>query len=227
MSVGTVPDMATQTAAGGGRVVEVPPERLGRWLDNFATRHGGEPLPRPVPGGLRLTAPDGAVAEALLPFGGSPSTSADLRAVASESHRIGLLLARRGAFGAGVADGPVVIISKIERRYVQGRTAAGGWSQQRFARRRDNQARQSAEAAADAVARLLLPERDRIHALVVGGDRRAVEAVLADRRLAPLAAKLGGWFLAVPEPRQAVLADAARLARMVRIRVTEPESGPA
>ena len=39
--------------------------------------------------------------------------------------------------------------SKLDTSYVQGRTAAGGWSQQRFARRRVNQAKAAAEEAAD------------------------------------------------------------------------------
>ncbi len=202
--------------------MEVPPERLVRWLENFAARHGGDPSVRSEPDGLTLVAPDGATARARLPFGGSPSDWPQLVDIASQPRRIGLLLARRGAFGVGIAAGPALVASKVERRYVQGRTAAGGWSQHRFARRRDNQARQSAEAAAEAVARLLLPESDRLHALVVGGDRQAVDATLADRRLAPLAAKVAGWFLSVPEPRQSVLVDAVTLSRMVRIRVTEP-----
>ncbi|HEX6077383.1 MAG TPA: acVLRF1 family peptidyl-tRNA hydrolase [Micromonosporaceae bacterium] len=219
--------MGTRAAAGGGRLVEVPPERLVRWLENFAARHGGAPSTTPGPGGLSLAAPDGATAEAWLPFGGSPAEWEELVALASEPRRIGLLLARRGGFAAGIADGATLTASKVERRYVQGRTAAGGWSQQRFARRRANQARQGADAAADAVARLLLPESDRLHALVVGGDRQAVDAVLSDRRLAPLAAKVAGWFLTVPEPRHSVLTDAARLARVVRIRVIEPASASA
>ena len=32
--------MAARPAAGGGRWVDVAPERLTRWLENFATRHG-------------------------------------------------------------------------------------------------------------------------------------------------------------------------------------------
>jgi peptide subunit release factor 1 (eRF1) len=56
-----------------------------------------------------------------------------------------------------VADGGRLTASKVDRQYVQGRTAAGGWSQQRFARRRDNQARAAAADGVDLVVRLLLP----------------------------------------------------------------------
>ncbi len=200
----------------------MPPERLHRWLDNFASRHGGQPVAEPVSGGLRFTAPDGVLAECELPFGGAPVDRAGLIAEAEAARRIGLLLARRGAYAVGIADGTKLVKSKVDRRYVQGRTAAGGWSQHRFARRRDNQARQSAEAAAGEAARVLLPESDMLYAVVLGGDRQAVEAVLADRRLAPLAGKVAGWFLTVPEPRQAVLADAIGLARALHIRIVEP-----
>ncbi len=213
--------MATRPAAGGGRIVEVPPERLRRWLDNFAERHGGVPAAEPMPDGLRLVAADGGIAECVLPFGGSAADPDELVAAAERPRRIGLLLARRGAFGVGIADGPSLVTSKIERRYVQGRTAAGGWSQQRFARRRDNQARQSAGAAAEVAARVLLPELDSLVAVVLGGDRQAVDAVLADRRLGPVADKVGGWFLPVAEPRREVLADAVGLARQVHIRLLD------
>jgi hypothetical protein len=112
----------------------------------------------------------------------------------------------------------------VDSYYVQGRTAAGGWSQQRFARRRANQAQAAATAAADLATRVLLPAAGRLAALVTGGDRKAVDAVLDDRRLAPLAALRSPRLLDVPEPRHAVLVEAARRARSVRIRLLEPPS---
>ena len=80
-------------------------------------------------------------------------------------------------------DAPVE--SKVGQRHVQGRTKAGGQSQQRFARRRDNQARQAYEAAADHAARILggLPRGSLV---VTGGDHAAVDEVLADPRLSGL-----------------------------------------
>jgi hypothetical protein len=122
----------------------------------------------------------------------------------------------------GVVEGGALVASKVDSRYVQGRTAAGGWSQQRFARRRENQARAAAGDAADLVARLLLPRAAGLAALVAGGDRRAVDAVLADSRLAPVAALRAERFLEVPEPKLAVLEAAVRQARSVRIRLVDP-----
>jgi hypothetical protein len=110
----------------------------------------------------------------------------------------------------------------VDTFYVQSRTAAGGWSQQRYARRRVNQAKAAAEEAADLAVRLLVPRLDDLAALVAGGDRRTVEAILMDPRLAGVAERRASRFLAVAEPRLAVLEEAAGLARQVRILVQDP-----
>jgi hypothetical protein len=219
--------MGSRPAAGGGRWVEVDPGRLARWLDGFADRHGaaGGRGPRVTlqAYGLRVTAADGALAELHRPPG-APAVD-DLASFVAEAvrpRRIGLVLARRGAVAVGLAEGERLVESKVETRYVQGRTAAGGWSQQRFARRRENQARASADQAGEVVARLLLPAARTLAAVVAGGDRRTVDAVLADRRLAPLAALRDERLLEVPEPRLAVLREAVTAARAVRIRLLDP-----
>ncbi|MCZ7436521.1 acVLRF1 family peptidyl-tRNA hydrolase [Micromonospora sp. WMMC241] len=211
--------MSSRPAAGGGRWVEVDPARVTRWVEGFADRHG-PPTTTALGYGLLLTAPDGATAELHTPPGARQA--ADLEAfagVAAAPRRLGLLLARKGAVAVGVADGTELVTSKVDTRYVQGRTAAGGWSQQRFARRRDNQARAALGDAADLAVRLLLPAAGTLTALVCGGDRRAVDTVLADRRLAPLAAVRAERLLDVPEPRHAVLVAAVAAARAVHILV--------
>jgi peptide subunit release factor 1 (eRF1) len=139
-----------------------------------------------------------------------------LALAANTPSKIGLLLARRGGYAVGVAEGDKLISSKVDTKYVQGRTAAGGWSQQRFARRRDNQARRVWNAAADAAVRVLLPAVP-LSGLVCGGDRRAVDEILADPRLSSLAAVRAEHFLDVPEPRLVVLENAVARARAVRI----------
>jgi VLRF1 release factor-like protein len=203
----------------GYRWVEVDPERLPRWLDGFAERHG--PAGSSVEAGaVVLVAADGERATLYPPPGAPPPVDlADLVARAPAPRRIGLLLARRGGYAVGLAAGPALLESKVDSRYVQSRTAAGGWSQQRFARRRDNQARAAAEQAAGAAARLLVPAAAGLSTVVTGGDRRFVDEVLADARLAPLRALRSERFLAVPDPRLAVLQAAVRSARAVRIRL--------
>jgi Actinobacteria/chloroflexi VLRF1 release factor len=218
-------DRTGRPAAGGGRWVEVAPERLQRWLAGFAQRHG-EPSASVQGDTVCLRAPDGAVAELHPPPGvPAPATPAELVAQVQVPRRLGLLLARQAAVAVGIAEGDRLTESKVETSYVQGRTAAGGWSQQRFARRRANQGRAAASSAADTVARLLLPHAQRLDALVTGGDRRAVDAVLADRRLAGLLGLRTDRFLTVGEPGRAVLERAIAAARSVRIRLEEPPPG--
>ena len=210
--------MGGRTAAGGGTWVEVAPERLPRWLANFERRHG--PYREE---GLTLLAEDGATAEWRTPPGvREVTTLADLVREAGLPRRLGLLLARKGAVAVGVADGAELVASKVDTHYVQGRTAAGGWSQQRFARRRVNQAKAAAADGAGIVERLLLPEVRTVAALVTGGDRTAIDAVLAAPRLAPVAALRAERVLDVPEPRHAVLVSAVAAARAVSVLVREP-----
>lgn len=210
--------MVERAAAGGGKWVDVAPERLPRWLENFGRRHGTYHEE-----GLILTAPDGATAELCMPPGADPVTSvSELISVAREPRRLGLLLARKGAVAVGITDGEKLVTSKVDTHYVQGRTAAGGWSQQRFARRRDNQAKAAASDGAGIAGRILLPEIRSLTALVTGGDRAAVDAILAAPPLAALAGLRTGRMLEVPEPRHAVLVAAVAAARAVPILIHEP-----
>jgi hypothetical protein len=209
--------MAERAAAGGGKWVDVAPERLDRWLENFVGRHGAY---RET--GLTLVAEDGAAAELYAPPGvPAVETVAELVAAARAPRRLGILLARKGAVAVGIADGPELVASKVDTHYVQGRTAAGGWSQQRFARRRDNQAKAAAADGAGIVGRLLLPSVRELAALVTGGDRSAIDMILAVPQLAPVAALRAGRILDVPEPRHAVLVSAVAGARAVPILIRE------
>ncbi|MEH1130607.1 acVLRF1 family peptidyl-tRNA hydrolase [Micromonospora sp. CPCC 206061] len=221
--------MGGRPAAGGGRWVEVDPARLAKWIDGFASRHGP---PRSIIIGyaVRMTAPDGTTAD-LHPPPGAPAPAAvhapdvDLAGfltAVTAPRRIGLLLARAGAVAVGVADGDRLVASKVETRYVQGRTAAGGWSQQRFARRRANQAKASANEAVDLAVRVLLPAASSLAALVCGGDRRTIDTILSDPRLAPLGRLRADRHLPVAEPRHAVLLEAVTQSRAIHILVRDP-----
>jgi Peptide chain release factor 1 (eRF1) len=204
------------------RLVQVAPERLAGWLERFATRHGA-PVVTSSPQVVRLDAPDGAVASVELPWGALPGRDpiAELIADAERPRLVGALIVRRRAHAVGIFDGPDLVIGRHAGHYVQGRTKAGGWSQQRYARRRANQAGHAfAEAAAD-VAELLLPEAGRLEALVAGGDATAVAEVLARSDFEPLRRLRVGPVHATPDPNATILAGFGQQLRQVRIRLNE------
>jgi hypothetical protein len=170
-----------------------------------------------------LTAADGAIAEIGVPFPPLTGTGlADLFTHVARERRVGVLLVRRGGYAAGVFVGARLESSKVGSAYVQGTTKAGGWSQQRFARRRANQASAAFAEAADVAARVL--GHATLDALVVGGDRPAVRAVLADPRLASAAELVTEPWLTVKDPKLRVLESTPEQFRAVRITVTDPET---
>ena len=206
------------------RTVEVAPERLARWLDGFKQRHGGPLRWQVRPDRLTATAGDGAQADCEVPFPPlhAREPGVDLVASALEERRVGVLLVRLGGFAAGVFQGTDLVTSKVASRPVHGRNAAGGQSQQRFARRREGQVRVALAEAADTAVRILGPNAAELDAVVTGGDRRAVSAVLADPRLAPLQPLVVPRVLDVPDPRLRVLRATPAQFRAVRIRLTDP-----
>jgi hypothetical protein len=224
-------------AAGGGRWLEVAPERIARWVAGFGERHGGLAEIGRGAEVVHFRAADGALAECHVPFPPLPAAEpyaeavaepdpepdavAALAAHAAADRLVGVILVRLGGFAVGVFDGPRLQASKVGSRLVHGRSAAGGQSQQRFARRREKQARQALAAAADTAAAVLGPYADRLDAVVLGGDRRAVDGLRADTRLAPLFARATGRFLTVPDPRLAVLERTPQQFRAIRIRLTD------
>lgn len=207
----------------------VPTGRLGRWVDNFSARHDGCTL-SVADRALAGVGGDASTFTARLPFDrsydGPPEVGAFVEACAPPGHW-GMLLVRKGGFAVARLEGAQIVESKVGQRHVQGRTKAGGQSQQRFARRRDNQARQAYEAAAGHAVRILGEFEQRLRSaagspeivLVTGGDHDAVAAVLADPRLRRLAERVVEPFLSVPDPRRSVLEGAIAEAGSVRMSV--------
>jgi hypothetical protein len=193
-----------------------------------------------------FTAPDGAVAQCHPPFPESlspplaapglaspaltspaPAAIAEqLAAHARTPRTVGVLLVRLGGYAAGVFTGypPELADAKAGARPVHGRSAAGGWSQQRFARRREKQANEALEAAAN-TAVAIFGRAPRLDAVVLGGDKRAMAELRGDPRLARYLALATERFLTVPDPKRSVLLDTPRLFTAVRIRITQPSSG--
>ncbi|MDN5894302.1 MAG: hypothetical protein L0H93_09775 [Nocardioides sp.] len=193
----------------------LPAARVDRWIANFGARHVGHTL-SVTHGALTGMGGDGSTFEAHLPFGAAydgPPEPAAFAAAMTAPDVWGMLLVRKGGFAIARLTGEHIVESKVGQRHVQGRTKAGGQSQQRFARRRGNQARQAYEAAAEHAARIL----GGVRSVVTGGDHAAVDEVLADRRLASLTV-VEPW-LPVPDPRRSVLEGAVRDACSVRMTV--------
>ena len=208
--------------SGGGqqqapsRRATVPAARLGGWVDRFTAGHGGAPdLRRDTDGRPLLVAPDGTVAVCDLVVDDlrAYDDAAGLVAWAQRPHPYALLLVRRGGWAVALVEGVRVGASRVGTRYVQGRTKAGGWSQQRYARRRARQADSVVDAAVSAAAELLgsqpddRPSGQRL--LVTGGDRLLLRDTLAGLARTGARLTVAARRLDVPDPRRRVLDEAA------------------
>jgi hypothetical protein len=221
-------------AGSGAKWIDVSAERFPGWIDSFARRHGESASPGTSLAGepVTFTAADGAVAECHPPFAESfavpdcdqgGGVTAAIAAHARVPRTVGVLLVRLGGYAAGVFTGypPELADAKVGSRLVHGRSAAGGWSQQRFARRREKQANEALEAAAG-TALAVFGRGPSLDAVVLGGDKRAMAELRDDPRLAPYLALATERFLTVPDPKRAVLEGTPKLFTAVRIRLTEP-----
>ena len=191
-------------------------------------------------------AADGAVAECHVPFPPLPAPSGDLArdelvgrepgasaarmaAHAMADRTVGVLLVRLGGYAAGVFTGTDqhLVVSKVGSRLVHGRSAAGGQSQRRFARRREKQASEALGAAADTAAGVFGPYSGKLDAVVLGGDKRAMSGLADDPRLRSFLDLAVDRFLTVPDPRLVVLKGTPRLFTAIRIRLSDPATATA
>ncbi len=213
---------------GPHRWLDVGPERIESWLNAFADRHGvATSNVEPGRAVVMVVAEAGCVAECHVPFPPLPvsarGTAAELAAHGGADRTVAVLLVRLGGYAAGVFTGarPQLVASKVGSRLVHGRSAAGGTSQHRFARRREKQAREALEAAADTAVGVFGQFAGRLDALVPGGDKRAMATLRQDPRLGPYFDLAVDRFLTVPDPRLVVLQGTPRMFRAVRIRLAE------
>ena len=212
------------------RFLEVEPRRLPGWVARYTDARGGAVRVTRTAAGLDLLGDDGSRAHLTLldpPAGRDEGPVVDVAAAAAQLAQLAaaprtllVCLVRRGGWTVGVVRESTVLSGSSGRRYVQGTTAAGGWSQQRYARRRSGQAGKLAEDASSAVERVLdvaagLGGGRAPDAVVLGGDKALAQAVLAPTVAA-------GWPrlgpLEVGEPRRVDLEAAA--GRVLAVRVT-------
>src|SRR3977135_4410388 len=125
----------TREVAGGGRAVEVPPDRLEGWVAGFAGRDDGVRTTILRPHEVVVTGGNGTTATAVVPFG-PLEVESTFNGLAVEplithvrrSRRIGRWLVRLGGHSLGLAKDGRVFVSRTDRHLVHGRSAAGGWS---------------------------------------------------------------------------------------------------
>ena len=211
------------------RTLDIGPERLERWVTGFGERPGGAQWSA-TGDAMQLAAADGATASLAVPFPPLPTgwaaSEQPVAAIvnhASAPRVLAILLVRLGGYAAGVFDGDELIASKVGSRQVHGRSAAGGWSQHRFARRREGQVKVALAKAADTAVEVVLPLLSRLDAVVTGGDRQALQVVLADARLKRLRPLVTTRILDVPDPRARVLRNSLQASRAIRVTLSEPE----
>ena len=205
-------------------VVGVPLRRLPGWLEGFAARHGDwAATPSSDPNGWAVVAADAARAQVVVPtwLESQDLGPFDPEGLAELAPAFGVLLLRRAGYAVAAFEGGTVAEKKVGTRHIHGRTAAGGWSQQRYARRRDNEADEIVGSAAEHVDRILGPRPD-LQFLVTGGDRPLLNAALkaVDPRLAALPI---GAHLGVGTPDAKMLAVIPDRVLAVQIRVGGPQ----
>jgi hypothetical protein len=186
-----------------------------------------------IPDGFRLESTDGSWARVLspVPIPGWPPdhpgtvdperAAQDLTDLLAEPRVVGVLLIRRGGYAAARLRHGELLASKTGRRRVHGRSAAGGWSQQRFARRRDNQTAELLSAAVGTAREVLVGEPVP-ELLVTGGDRELIRRALDDPGLRPLGDLPRGAHLPIGDPRMAVLREVVKVVQSFQVLVCDP-----
>lgn len=205
------------------RPVSVPLRRLDEWTAGFRRRHGGllvtsmasseDDAPRWLLAGV-----DGERALVSVPAWLTGAVDVDRLAGRPASPRpdayagplFGVLMVRRAGYAAAVFAGGTKLAAKVGKRHIHGRTAAGGWSQQRYARRRGHQADEIVGAAAHAFANIAGPDAEALAVLVTGGDRQllgaARESLGENSRVGRVLAGLPEVHLGIGTPTPQVLA---------------------
>ena len=132
-----------------------------------------------------------------------------LRALLDRKYLLGVVLLRLGGYSVGVFEGDRLLTSKTGTRFVKGRHRAGGQSQRRFERRREEQIRELFDKACS-VARAKFAEYEKqLDYVFLGGDKLTIGSFLKRcEYLQGLAGKTLARVLNVGKPRYDALRDA-------------------
>ena len=113
-----------------------------------------------------------------------------LRALLASEFTVGVALVRLGRYAIAVYEGQRLMVSKTDTRYVKSKHHAGGTSQRRFQRVRENQIHRLYVEAAGVVERQWRPWLDRLDYVALGGEAATVNGFVREcdtlARLAPI-----------------------------------------
>jgi hypothetical protein len=132
-----------------------------------------------------------------------------LRALLTNSYRIGIVLVRLGSYSIGICEGETLILHKTGTGLVHSRHRQGGSSAARFQRRRKDQTYHFLERVGQHTREIFEPYVKKLDYLVYGGARTTIQQLqkqcnflrqFDDRLLPPL--------LEIPDPRFNVLEKA-------------------
>ena len=119
---------------------------------------------------------------------------------------VGVALVRLGRYAVAIYEGRKLAVSKTDTRYVKGKHHAGGTSQRRFQRVRENQIHRLYVEASGVLERQWRPWLDRLDYVALGGEAATVNGFVKEcpvlARLAPITLERR---LDVREPNRASL----------------------
>ena len=131
---------------------------------------------------------------------------APLRALLNADYLVGAALVRLGRYAIAVYQGRQLLVSKTDTRYVKSKHSAGGTSQQRFRRVRENQIHRLYAKASQVLTQQWQPYASRLDYVALGGEAATINGFVKEcpllTRLAPIT--LPGR-LDIREPNRAAL----------------------
>lgn len=145
----------------------------------------------------------------------------------SKNRTVAIVFLRRSGYAIGKAEMGKLVTSKVGSKYVQGQTAAGGWSQKRFARRRETQTNNLLESAKKTTQTLLCSPANskqsfkELDGIVLGGDKNLLAKLLQNSTLLFLTKLPQFPNLEVEAPRLKVLEKAAITVTMFPLQIWE------
>ena len=141
-----------------------------------------------------------------------------LRTMLSAELTIGVALVRLGRYAIAVYEGQRLAVSKTDTRYVKGKHHAGGTSQRRFQRVRENQIHRLYAEASGVLDKQWRPWMHKFDYVALGGEAATVNGFLKEcQTLSRLSPIILDRRLDVREPNRASLDEVGAMLYQCRL----------